>query len=472
MVNLITAKITNQPIISNSAANIQVLEQSKTAPVYSEIPKSNDKLKSILPFGLITGGALLIAYGLTRPGKVKCYKNLVQDRLFQIEKNVQEFANFTKDLMDNSFNNSKAHIDWYRENRMPNVTKYVDAISFSQDSKSALELQDKAFQAISTEFNEYIHPGASEFDRFKAVLFDAVREVTNNLNCKRSQKNIACGDLTLIPKLKEDKYSDLVEASEGQLFALANSAAQNMLKIQNKQLHEVVNAQTQEMAEAIINSRNMVSESKKALIDVAFDRIGRLLKLSDNFKPSYSNTLNLEHFEKLTPEELKVSKLPSTLNGIFSGNAYWEAVKTRDFSSLSNEDLKHIFYSATPYTDINEIGIMIDRLRLRNELDKSVRKNNETVYKTAIAKLEYLAVKLKDIGESELMLKCKQDFDNLSVEQRKAKLYYIHQISKRLGFNTIGQMDEYYAKNNEAYVKMPIRKYVEIIKENPDMYFI
>ena len=105
MVNLITAKITNQPIISNSAANIQVLEQSKTAPVYSEIPKSNDKLKSILPFGLITGGALLIAYGLTRPGKVKCYKNLVQDRLFQIEKNVQEFANFTKDLMDNSFNN-------------------------------------------------------------------------------------------------------------------------------------------------------------------------------------------------------------------------------------------------------------------------------------------------------------------------------------------------------------------------------
>ena len=115
---------------------------------------------------------------------------------------------------------------------------------------------------------------------------------------------------------------------------------------------------------------------------------------------------------------------------------------------------------------------MIDRLRLRNELDKSVRKNNETVYKTAIAKLEYLAVKLKDIGESELMLKCNQDFDNLSVEQRKAKLYYIHQISKRLGFNTIGQMDEYYAKNNEAYVKMPIRKYVEIIKENPDMYFI
>ena len=62
-----------------------------------------------------------------------------------------------------------------------------------------------------------------------------------------------------------------------------------------------------------------------------FDRIGRLLKLSDNFKPSYSNTLNLEHFEKLTPEELKVSKLPSTLNGIFSGNAYGRLLNQRFF---------------------------------------------------------------------------------------------------------------------------------------------
>ena len=51
MVNLITAKITNQPIISNSAANIQVLEQSKTAPVYSEFQNQMINLNQFYRLG-------------------------------------------------------------------------------------------------------------------------------------------------------------------------------------------------------------------------------------------------------------------------------------------------------------------------------------------------------------------------------------------------------------------------------------
>ena len=113
---------------------------------------------------------------------------------------------------------------------------------------------------------------------------------------------------------------------------------------------------------------------------------------------------------------------------------------------------------------------MIDRIRLQNELDKSLGQDNEKLYNNTIAKLESLGEKLKNFGEHELLTRCDKDFDNLSAEQKRAKLYYITQVSKRLGFETISDVDKYFA-NNEKYNKLNIRKYIEIFNKNPEIYF-
>lgn len=474
MVNLITAKITNQQVVSqnltyNKEASVEKEKDKLANPVAQ---KSSNAAKSILPLGLIAGGGILIYYGLRKPDSVKFLKKMVKDRFFEIEKNVQEFSTYLKGQVNSSFGDTIAHIEEYKKAKLVNAGQYLEPIVESKDAKSALNAQDSAFVSLSEVFNEFRRAGASDFDTFKVKLSARVREVSYKIDEERQKKTLACSDLIPVPPFRDGKHSDLVETSENELANAVSSVASQMLNLQNEKLHGVLNSQTRKMADVIAQSRSSVVEAKKLLIDSTFAKFRQILNLPEDFVPSYSKTFTLDNFSKLSPEELKPQKYPLDMHKIFSESVYWKAVETKDFNNLSKEDVKETFYMASPYTSLKEIGITIDRLRLRNELDKSLGKNNESLYNTAIAKLECLSVKLRELGEEELIQRCNKDFDNLNTEQRKARLYYVNDVSRRLGFPSVWDMDEYLVKNNYDYSKMSIRKYMEIFKENPDIYFV
>lgn len=469
MVSLITEKITNIPVLA-PVVSTKVTTDNVNQPEFEQQSKKN--YKSLLPLSMIAGGGLLIYYGVKRPSQVKLYKAMVKDRCYQIEKSVQDFSKFASDVIDSSFDKPSQYILDYRRARNFELGKHVDSIKFLPDVKSVLKFTDASFNDIRKVYDDSLKAGATPFDSFHVILSRSVLKAKDILNAKRSEKNVLCGDLTIIPPFKDGKHSDLVEESCNALSGLAGSAYSEMKRIQSKKLHGVVASQSAEMAKVILDCRKEVFGAKSALMNESFERVKRILKLSGDFKPVYANNFNLDKFSKLTKDELKPQAFPEFLDEPFQGNIYWRTVKTRDFSELKLEDIKNIFNAASPYNTVKDIGFMIDRVRLSKEFDKSLGKNNEKVYDNAIAKLEYLSVKLNDFGHKTLLKKCSADYDGVNVLVRNSMVSYIGSLSKKLGFSSIFEMDKCFSKKYPEYNNYSIKKYMEIFKENPEFYFV
>lgn len=156
----------------------------------------------MLPLSIIAGGGLLIYYGVKRPSQVKLYKAMVKDRCYQIEKSVQDFSKFASDVIDSSFDKPSQYILDYRRARNFELGKHVDSIKFLPDVKSVLKFTDASFNDIRKVYDDSIKAGATPFDSFHVILSRSVLKAKDILNAKRSEKNVLCGDLTIIPHLK------------------------------------------------------------------------------------------------------------------------------------------------------------------------------------------------------------------------------------------------------------------------------
>ena len=86
MVNLITEKISTKNIVLQNNHNENIYPVKENILSKKIISKTNNDTKKLLPLGLISGGGILIYYGLRKPNAVKFFKNLVENRMFQIEK--------------------------------------------------------------------------------------------------------------------------------------------------------------------------------------------------------------------------------------------------------------------------------------------------------------------------------------------------------------------------------------------------
>lgn len=465
-----------QDRLTLSSANIKntynKLEEKNINTSAMEMVKQpkHSAAKTILPLGLIAGGGILIYYGVRKPNKLQFINNLVKKRTFEIEKNIKKLSVFIQNTIDESFKDSHIQIEEYKKSHFFDKSKHITIIEQNTSAKDALSTQDSAFKLIRTNYDDSHLGGATPFDRFNVNITRKAREASNKIDEKKWRTSIECGDLTLLPKSQNQKENDLLNQGEVKLAALYQYALSQISGAKDEKLSNIINTLSQSMADTIIDSKRELQKAKAEIIDSTFAKFREKLNLPETFIPTYSKTLTGENLAKLSPEELKPQRLPENLNEIFEYNSYWNAIKTKDFDKLSSEDLKEIFYRTPTTEPITEIGFMIDRIRLQNELDKSLGQNNEKLYNNTIAKLESLGEKLKNFGEHELLTRCDKDFDNLSAEQKRAKLYYITQVSKRLGFETISDVDKYFA-NNEKYNKLNIRKYIEIFNKNPEIYF-
>lgn len=475
MVNLITAKLE-----SNSLANYQIAKdnvvQTQTLPT-NQKPKTksskiNNITKTVLPLSLITGGGLLIYYGLRKPSPTKIFNQLVKERFVKIEKYINDFSILNKKTVDEAFKNTDAIVEEYKKTHLINTSNYIQRINNTQTPTETINTHNNTFKSIEIIQQEQQHFGASDFDQFTGNLTNIKNDTNAKLDYERYQTEIHAKDLTHLPVFKDGSHADLVEASESQLISLLSSGSNEMQRLQKNKINTIINRKTRKFANAITEYRNNIKQTKQLIIDTTFNKIRSLLNLPEDFTPSYTKPKTLDNFNKLSSEDLKPNTTLNELNKVFEGSAIWNIIKTQDFTNISPNKLREFLYMLPPYENLSDINIMIDRIRLKNEVDKSLGINNDKINNNIIAKLEYLSCKLNELGEKELMKLCNNDFKNISIEQRKANLYYIYKLARKLGFSSIEQMDDFYTKNNTAYKDLSIHNYMDVIKEHPEYYFM
>lgn|SRR5574344_30811 len=475
MTNLITSKISNVDIRSQNVASSVVDEKIKSKDFIPEKPiqqTNSRKLKPLLPLSLITGGGILIYLGFKKPSAVKFFKRMIKDRCFKIERNIQEFSVYTEKLIDDSFDSFPGRVSKFRKEKFAQTEQGVNQIMSSSNALEVLACQDKAYDSVLSKYYSDLQQGASPFDSFMVLLSNKRFEISPQIGAKRNAMNLSCKDLTNIPCFRQGKHPELIRQAEDQLSNLSSSASSEMSRIEHDKFNSVINGNAVNMATAVVDSRMAIKDAKALFMESSFIKIRELLNLSKDFVPTYGKVPSLANYEKLTLQELCPQKISRKFNKLFEKNIYWDAVLNKDFNKINDRDIKELFYSVPPVLSVKDIGLMIDRLRLEQVVDNSLGKSNDDLYKILTAKLEFLYNKLTDFGGEELLKRCDEDFDHLSIPARKGKMFYVYDISRKLGYDTLLEMDKDFAKNNEDYIDSTIRKYIPLVNSNPELYFM
>ncbi len=446
-------------------------EEKKVVPKQDSTPSNNGLGKLVLPLSLIAGGGILLYLGLRGPKKIEIFNAHVRNKLAQMEIEINGFEQYVDKTIRTSFAEVSEYISKYKKDNDIIPTVFSSNIRRLREPKQVADAQDLAFEAIANSDGEIRRAGASDMGNFMCKVSDVKGRAVSQIDGKKEQVRLLFGDYVHLPRFKDGKYADLMETSESQLVTTAGVYLEQLERMKLAAIRKAVSDQYQDMTDFVVKIRGLRNESKAQVIENSFAQIRRLKGISDDFKPSYNKIATLDNFEKLTPEELAPQVLPSQLEEIYGNDIFIKFLKEHDFNEVTEDDLRRFFYS-TPYNNtVKDLGFLVDRLRIRKVVAEP-KPEEAKIYDNMIAKLEFLSNKLNVYGKDELLKKCSRDFEHMNVDQRKAALYYVTTVSRRLGFDSVLQMDEYMVKNSPAYRELNIREYMEIFKENPELYFM
>ena len=422
--------------------------------------------KKILPLGLIAGGGLLIYYGVKGPNASKFVKKMVKDRISVIETRVSDFADNAKGYIWEQFRNADAPISEYIEQRVIHPQKFTKLLEKVNVPSDVLTSQDEAFELLQKEIYKDVRAGATDFDNFTSFLYSIRRSAGDCMNNKRHRTNLANGDLITLPQFKNGKRKKLLEKMSKQIDDKVKSSADEMLAVENEVFEKYIHEKSAKMAKAVTQKRDNFAEIKRLLLDDSFAKVRQSMGLGEEFVPMYNQIPTLENFSKLTKSELKPQNLPDGVEHIFNGTMFGEILKTQDFSKLDDESLRIIFLKMLHVQNVQDIGIMADRLRLKAVVD-----GNKDLYRVSIAKLEFLQNKLQEAGEKELFKRLQIDFTDMTAEQKRARFAYINDAGRRLGFNNLEQMHNSLSVSHPEYLETSFSKCIDEIKNKPEIFF-
>lgn len=462
MVDLIREKIAvSEPVMMSNKSH---QKSDEVKPV--EGKQNNVFTKKVLPLSLIAGGGMLIYYGVKSPSAVKFLKKMVNDRIAVIERRVNDFADDIKGLVWEEFRAANGKIADYSQTRVVNPKNLVSSLAKSKTPQEVLAAQDSGFEILQNEIYKDVRAGATDFDNFTSFLYSIRRNIGDNLNNKRHQINLSNGDLIQLPQFKDGKRKDLLETMSGKIDAKVKSAANDMSDVIGEVLDKNIHDKSAEMAEAIIQKRDNFAEAKRLLLETSFANVRQSMGLGEEFVPMYNQIPTLENFSKLAKNELKPQELPDGVEHIFNGTMFGEILKTQDFSKLDDEALRIIFLKMLHVQNVQDIGIMADRLRLKAVVD-----GNEELYRVPIAKLEFLQNKLQDAGEKELFKRLQINFTDMTAEQKRSRFAYINDAARRLGFNNLERMHNSLSESHPEYLETSFSKCIDEIKNKPEIFF-
>ena len=180
-----------------------------------------------------------------------------------------------------------------------------------------MSAQDIAFEAIESTDRAEQKLGAPIFGEFSSFVTNVKKGANSAIERQQRIVNLELGDYVCVPGLKNEKHSDLVEATENRLIEMKNFFSGQTVRIANEQISLVSKRKYREMAEAILESRRRIRQSKANIVETTYASMRRIFGVKD-LKPTYSIIPEAKDFELLTPEQLKPTKVGNVCY-LFSG---------------------------------------------------------------------------------------------------------------------------------------------------------
>ncbi|MDE6138223.1 MAG: hypothetical protein K2F57_01990 [Candidatus Gastranaerophilales bacterium] len=432
------------------------------------VPKKENSVKKYaIPAGLLAGGSVLLYLGLSKPGKNKLFNTHIKNQIFNMEKKVHEFTAFVRNSVEDIAGESSAYVNNYRAAHFINPVEYSSQLKVFRRPEKVAEAQDISFEAIAnrTDF------GMDDIKEFSSMFGKVKGSTEEKIIDKKNLIRASMSDNVHISLPKINRYVDLVEEGENHLITMQNALSLQLNNIQKMRLQTAVRYHHGQMAQSITESRRLQHLAKENLINTSFYQVKKLLNLPEDFGPSYVKIPQISDFDgRLAAMDLKPVNVPPRLREIYDDN-YFRAALERDFTDLSEKDVREIFYSSSPDNNLRDLGYLIDRLRLRQAIFKAKNNDKKSVYDVLVPKLEYLSARLHEFGKRDLLIRCSADFDSMNVPKRRVALEQIYNTASRIGYESIAHMDSVLAKESPNYRTLNIRNYMKIFKDNPDIYF-
>ncbi len=455
----------NTPVQKPQTSVVQVDVQTD-----KKLEEQKNKNKLLMPLSLVAGGGILLYFGLKHPSYEKMYNKFVNGKIFDMDKRMHLFTARVVNRLNDVTSEATKFIQEFKAKRYINPADNLGPLRTLKDPRQLIHAQDIAFETITTAGNSYFKPGATDFGDFGSTMRSLICSARHDMAREQNITKLDLNDFIKIPIARNEKHAGLIEAAENKLISSVNFMSMQTGKIIDEQTLSTIKRLYVQMANAVLESKRRIRQSKMNVIDETYVRMSKVLGLKD-FKPSYHSIPVASGFDELTAQQLKPTKLPSKLRKAAPNNSYLNALQTKDFSNLTDKDLYEIFYSANYENSLQDLGFLIDRLRLRQAVDKAKAPERASSYDVIIPKLEYLSKRLHEFGKRELFGVLDKDFDNMRVENKQASVYYILRVAKRLGYQSLQEMDQAMMKENAAYPNLSIRKYIQIFIDNPDLYF-
>ncbi len=453
-----------KPQMTKVTASVQTIQ-----PAENDVRKG-DKKKLILPLGMIAGGGLLIYYGIKAPTKSRIIKNIVNERLAQIKANLKIYKDSATDIVENSFRPFDKYIaDYLKMNSFSGYQEIFEKITNPKMITKAVDLYMDAIHQSSLRKNR--QGNLTDMAQFSADINNVLKNVNENLTNKRNAMALLFEDYAKLPKNKDENLNSLIVSSSAKLRAQSVSTLGQMDVIKYMAIHKTLSKYFAQMAEAITTSREKILKSKRDIIDLAYARVSELLDLEYDLKPSYKYLPSVDNYLTLTPQELQPQKLSVNISESVADDIYFKWVQQQDFNNFTDEDVRRIFYSAPYDNNLEDLKLLIDRLKLQKVISDKTTGVENPEYKILISKFEFLLNKLHEFGISEILKKSSKDFNKMNTEQKRAALYYVNTASRRMGFNSIESMDKFMAHVSEEYSNLCMRNYISMFKRKPELYY-
>ncbi len=456
-------------LFQNKLPRREIAMVSVPSPEINKELKQDNKKKLILPLSLIAGGGILLYYGIKAPTKSQIIKKIVKDRIGQMQSNLKVYTQTVDETISNSYQKIADYIDNYARTNTAGVSPNI--FTKLTEPKKIINAQDLAYEAVvNTSLQEQRAADGSltGIGKFSVEIGKVNKNVLTSLNRKKELMRLLFEDYTKLPANADEDLNKLIISSSAKLKDEAGSVLGQMEVDKFTKYKEAVAKYFEQMSQTITNSRNEQLNAKRQIIDAAFARISEILELGDDFVPTYRRLPELENYNKLTKQELKPVKVSDDLMEVYGNNHYFKEAISLDFNKINEKDIYRIFYSSPYENNLEDLKLLIDRLRLRQVVSQD---SSAPEYKVVIAKLEYLVNKLHEFGVNEIVKKSSRDFAAMKPEQKRAALYYVSTVSRRMGFNTIADMDKYMAAYNSQYAKLNMRDFMELFQKNPELYF-